>query len=132
MSKYKFDPSYRRIFVQDYAIEMIIGIFEFEKNNKQTITFNIDIYVPLIYSTSKNNNDNIDDVLDYNIIADTIHRHTSNTSYNLQETLCDNILHELLSNDKIHAVYIEMYKNNIYHNAKGVGISRYTDKLSHI
>ncbi len=113
---------YRRIFLYDYDLSITIGVFDYEQSAPQPVIINIEIFVPL--SASSSSRDNIEDVLDYNIIIQTIEMHVKQ-NYQLQETLCDKILDSLISHKEIHACGIAMYKSQAYPNAKGVGIERF-------
>ncbi|MFM2343843.1 MAG: Dihydroneopterin aldolase [Pseudomonadota bacterium] len=124
-SKAILAQKYRRIFLYDYDLSITIGVFDYEQNAPQPVIINIEIFVPLKASSSKQ--DNINDVLDYNIIIQAIEENAKQ-NYQLQETLCDKILDTLLLHKDVHAVGIAMYKPNAYANAKGVGIERFKCK----
>ena len=57
----------RRIFLRDYAVQLSIGVHEFEKRGPQRVLINVDLYVPLAQSTPRR--DAIDEVLDYDFIV---------------------------------------------------------------
>ena len=116
---------YRRIFLYDYELLITIGVFDYEQLAPQPVIINIEIFVPLVASSSAS--DNINDIFDYNIIIKNIEEHAKQ-NYQLQETLCDKILISLLLHKDIHAVGIAMYKPNAYSNSKGVGIERFKCK----
>jgi dihydroneopterin aldolase len=121
----KLNNAYRRIFLQDYEVNILLGIFEHEQKNAQKVVFNVEIFVPLQFSSSKN--DNFNEVLDYNIIIHTIQNYI-NTPHNLQETLCDKILEDLLKYENIHAVGVCMYKAKAYEHSAKVGVERFKIK----
>ncbi len=115
----------RRLFLQDYCLDMLIGILPQEQHIKQSMLFNIDLFVPLNFSCSKR--DAIDDVLDYNVMIDTI-KTCSSKQYNLQETLCDELLHIFLQHNEVCAARVNICKLNAYKQAKAVGVERFDIK----
>jgi 7,8-dihydroneopterin aldolase/epimerase/oxygenase len=112
----------RRLFLHDYCADVLIGILPQEQQAKQSMLFNIDLFVPLAFSSSVN--DAIEDVLDYNIIIHTIQKCISK-QYNLQETLCDELLHNFLQHAQICAVRVNICKLHAYTQAKAVGVERF-------
>lgn len=111
---------HRRIFLRNYVVPVRIGVYENEQHTPQRMRFNIDIYVPLANCTPQN--DQLDEVLDYNIMQQTITQCTKAGHIALQETLCDAIAKQLLQHPSIHAVRVATEKLDVYDNSESVGI----------
>ena len=60
----------RRLFLREHAIDVHIGVHDFEKTAPQRVIFNVELYVPLALSTPKN--DSLDEVVDYDFIRTAI------------------------------------------------------------
>lgn len=111
---------HRRIFLRNYITPVYIGVYENEQHAQQRMRFNIDIYVPLANCTPQN--DQLDEVLDYDIMQQTITQHTQAGHIALQETLCDAIAQQLLQHPNIHAVRVATEKLDVYDNSESVGV----------
>jgi len=60
----------RRLFLRNYEVMINIGVYEFEKKGEQRLLINVDLYIPLAESTPVN--DQLEEVVDYDFIRDTI------------------------------------------------------------
>ena len=85
----------RRMFLQNYEVQINIGVHDFEKKGEQRVLINVDLYVPLAASTPKD--DQLREVLDYDFIRSTIATRMSRGHVHLQETLCDDVLALMLA-----------------------------------
>ena len=73
-----------QIFVKDFVHETEIGVYQSEFGKKQRLKFNVFLTIDYL---NKNRNDNIEDVISYEIILDAIKKHTSASRLYLLETL---------------------------------------------
>ena len=87
-----------KVFIKSLEVETIIGIWESEKKTKQKIILDIEISVDAKSASLK---DTIDATINYQKVAERIIDFTSNSSFQLVETLaeaiCEIILDEFLS-----------------------------------
>ena len=111
---------YRRLFLEDYEIYISIGVHDNEKNVKQRVIFNIDLYVPLNISTPKE--DRLEEVVDYDFMRETIRLHTQKGHVHLQETLCDSLADAMLQHPKVMAVRVSTSKPEAYPDCRSVGV----------
>jgi dihydroneopterin aldolase len=110
----------RRLFLRNYAVEVRIGVYEHEKAAAQRILFNVDLYVPLAWSTPRD--DRLDEVVDYDHIRHQIQEHMAHGEHiELQETLCDGLLARLLAHPRVKAARVSTEKPDIYPDSDGVG-----------
>lgn len=110
----------RCLFLRNFKTVMNIGVYEHEKNGGQRVLFNVELYVPLAVSTPSH--DRLDEVVDYDLIRDTIRHLTRQEHVHLLETLCDEIAHALLSNQRVRAVRVEAAKLDVYPDSESVGV----------
>lgn len=110
----------RRLFLKNYEVMSNIGVHDFEKKKKQRLLINVDLFIPLSKSTPKK--DNINEVVDYDYIRQTINKLINHGHIELQETLCDNIVKIFLSHPKVKAVLISSRKPDIYEDCDAVGV----------
>lgn len=110
----------RRLFLRDYEVLINIGVHEFEKKGEQRILINVDLFIPLILSTPKE--DKLDEVVDYGFIRSTIARCMSQGHIHLQETLCDDVVKAMLAHPKVRAVRVSTEKPDIYPDCASVGV----------
>lgn len=113
-------PQHRRIFLRNHITPVYIGVYANEQHAQQRMRFNIDIYVPLANCTPQN--DQLDEVVDYDIMQQAIAQHTQTGHIALQETLCDAIAQQLLQHPSIHAVRVATEKLDVYENSEAVGV----------
>jgi 7,8-dihydroneopterin aldolase/epimerase/oxygenase len=89
----------RRLFLRNYNIMSNIGVHDFEKVSEQRVLFNVELFIPLLNSTPTQ--DELDEVVDYDFIRETIKTRVGKGHVQLQETLCDEIAHLLLKHPKV-------------------------------
>ncbi len=110
----------RRVFLRNFEVMSHIGVHDFEKRGEQRVLFNVDLYVPLADSTPRH--DQLDEVLDYDFIRDTIVQRIAQGHTHLQETLCDDIARTLLAHPKVRAVQVSTQKPDVYPDCDAVGV----------
>ncbi|RXZ31115.1 dihydroneopterin aldolase [Oxalobacteraceae bacterium CAVE-383] len=110
----------RRLFLRDYEVLINIGVHEFEKKGEQRILINVDLFIPLILSTPKD--DQLDEVVDYDFIRSTIARRMAQGHIHLQETLCDDVVKAMLAHPKVRAVRVSTEKPDVYPDCASVGV----------
>lgn len=110
----------RRLFLRDLEISISIGVYEHEKQKKQKILIDIDLYVPLIKCTPKQ--DSLEEVLDYDFMRKSVLQYVSTNHIHLQETLCDHLAAILLEHPLVKAVCISTRKTEVYPDCASVGV----------
>lgn len=116
----------RRLFLRDIERQVSIGIHDFEKAAPQRLLIDVDLYVPLAASTPAQ--DAIGEVVDYDFVRHAIDRILRAGHVNLQETLCDAILQELLAHPQVVAVRVATRKPDVYPDTAAVGVERIHSK----
>jgi 7,8-dihydroneopterin aldolase/epimerase/oxygenase len=112
------DKPARRIFLKNYRTLVSIGIHAHEHDKKQLVLINVDLYFE---ASRRAQQDSIESVLDYDFLRAEIERITSGRHFNLQETLCEEILAACLSRAEVLAARVSTEKPEAYSNCDSVG-----------
>jgi dihydroneopterin aldolase len=110
----------RRLYLRNYEVMINIGVYEFEKKGEQRLLINVDLYIPLALSTPVN--DQLDEVVDYDFIRDTIAKLMARGHVQLQESLCDDIVRAMLAHPRVRAANVSTMKPDVYPDCEGVGV----------
>ena len=110
----------RRLFLKNYEVNINIGVHEFEKKGEQRVLFNVELYVPLALSTP--HKDELEEVVDYDFMRQTIANRMAQGHIHLQETLCDDVLKTMLSHPKVLAARVSTQKPDVYPDCESVGV----------
>ena len=111
----------RRIFLRDYEVVASIGIHEFERQNPQRII--IDVALEIAEGASPSNGqDRIETVLDYDFLRERIRSIVGDRHFNLQETLCAEILEVCLTPDEVLGARVSTRKPDVYPDCDSVGV----------
>ena len=108
-----------KIFLEDYEVDINIGIHEFEKTAPQRIVLNIELFVT---EESSGNSDTIDNAVDYDFLRKEITKLTETRHFNLQETLCRSILEIVKAQPGIQRAIVRTKKPDVYSDCRGVGV----------
>ncbi len=110
----------RRLFLRNFEVQINIGVHEFEKQGEQRVLINVDLYIPLAMSTPQE--DQLEEVVDYDFMRETIAQRTAEGHIQLQETLCDDVARTLLAHPKVWAVRVSTEKLDVYPDCESVGV----------
>jgi dihydroneopterin aldolase len=110
----------RRLFLRNYEVMINIGVHDFEKKGEQRVLINVDLYIPLALSTPLG--DNLDEVVDYDFMRETIAQRMAQGHVHLQETLCDDVVRAMLAHPRVRAVRVSTMKPDVYPDCEGVGV----------
>lgn len=110
----------RRLFLRNHTVDVRIGAHDFEKHAPQRIVFNVELFVP--YSASTPTQDDLAEVVDYDFIREVIAKRVAKGHIVLQETLCDDLMRELISHPQVQAVRLSSCKPDVYPDCEAVGV----------
>ncbi len=105
------------LFLEGFEVAVDIGIHDFEIGTPQRLLINVDIEV----DRTPTGADNIDQVLDYDFIREEILKLTGSKRYNLQETLCRDIVDFLFERRDVTAAIVSTRKIDVYPDCRSVG-----------
>jgi dihydroneopterin aldolase len=118
----------RRLFLRNYEVLINIGVYEFEKKGEQRLLINVDLYIPLAVSSPTH--DQLEEVVDYDFMRDTIAKRMARGHVQLQETLCDDIVRSMLEHPRVRAARVSTMKPDVYPDCEGVGVEVFKIKDS--
>jgi len=107
----------RRFLLQGMCCQASIGIFDVERQAKQTVLIDAEL---LMRDGTEPQNDLVDTTIDYDVIRDTIHSLVGVTHYNLQETLARRIFDVLLTLPEVDAVRVRTAKPEAYNDCQQI------------
>lgn len=118
--KKKDEYSYRRkVIIKDLIFNTFIGLHEFEKNRKQIIKFNIEIYTN---NKLQPDEQDLNSIINYEDVINKIETITNKKHYRLLETLAEDIFSNLFENKNIISIKLKIEKPEIIKNTSSVGI----------
>ena len=109
----------RTVFIKDFIIQEIIGIYEHEKIKKQKIKFNI--VVDVNQNTVPDEKD-IKSIVDYEKIKNKLENLVKSKKYNFLESLAEDSFKEIFEDKRINSVKIKIEKPEAIKNADSVGV----------
>jgi dihydroneopterin aldolase len=109
----------RRLFLRDHEVFINIGVHEHEKTAEQRVLINVDLYVPLAFSTP--HRDALDEVVDYDFMRRCVVERVGRGHIHLQETLCDDLLAAMLAHPRVRAARVATEKPDVYPDCRAVG-----------
>lgn len=107
------------IFLKEFRIKTLIGIYSWEKKIPQTIELNLEIALP---SSRAGQTDRIEDALDYSQIVRRINMMLNHQHFSLLETLTENIAQMILTEFGSPWVKISAAKLDVIQGIKKLGI----------
>ena len=107
-----------RIILDDFTLPVSIGIHDFERTGPQRIIVRVELDV--IPPTG--DNDHIDDVVDYDFLRNGIRELVDAGHYNLQETLCAQIVDLCLTKSNVLRAIVSTRKPDVYADCQSVGV----------
>jgi dihydroneopterin aldolase len=109
-----------KIFIHALKTEAIIGIFDWERQVKQTVIVDIEIGVDV---TKAALSDSIDDTLNYKRVAKRVLAFVEASKFHLVETLAEHIAMLILEDFGIAWVRLSLSKPGAIRSSRDVGVS---------
>ncbi len=107
------------IYLNDLRIETVIGIFDWERKIKQTISFDIEMGTDIRKAAAS---DHIDDTLDYKAVSKRLIDFVSSSEFQLVETLAERISEIILNEFNVPWVKLRLNKQGAIRGARDVGV----------
>jgi dihydroneopterin aldolase len=108
-----------KIFIHALKTEAIIGIFDWERQVKQTVIVDIEISADIRKAALS---DSIDDTLNYKRVAKRVLAFVEESKFHLVETLAEHIAMLMLEDFGIAWVRISLSKPGAIRNSRDVGV----------
>jgi len=107
------------IFLKKLEIETVIGIYDWEREIKQTVVLDIEMATDISKAAAS---DHIDDTLDYKAVAKRLIQFVGESEFGLVETLTEKIAEIIVTEFNVPWVKIVLNKRGAIRGAEGVGI----------
>jgi dihydroneopterin aldolase len=107
------------VFLRDLKIEAIIGIFDWEREIKQTLSLDLEMAADVAKAAKT---DAIEDTLDYKAVAKRLIEFVGQSEYKLVETLAERVAEIVLSEFDVTWVRLRVNKPGAVRYAGDVGV----------
>lgn len=108
-------PGYYAVFLERLTLQVTLGVLDHEKT-PQTVSVSVAAILSRIGP-----GDGIEDVVDYDHLRETVLELVHAKSFGLQETLCEEIIEQLMKRPNVHGIVVETRKLCVYDDADAVG-----------
>lgn len=107
------------IFISDLRIETIIGIYEWERRVKQTVSLDLEMAADIRTAAAT---DRIEDTLNYKAVAKRLIAFVGDSEYQLVETLAEKIAEIVISEFSVSWVRLKLHKPGALRGSRDVGV----------
>ena len=109
----------KKILIKELTLDLKLGYYNFEKEKKQKVKFNLEID----YEDKKPTNDeDIKSIVNYDKIVKLISKLVKSKHYNFLETLAEDVFDELFKDRRIGKIMLQIEKLEILKHCSSVGI----------
>lgn len=112
----------RLLSLRRHERQVHIGVHDFERQGPQRLWFDVDLCVRLDQAPAAR--DDIAQTLDYDFIRQRIEDVVGNRHHELQESLCDALLAQMLTRPEVQAARVATRKPDVYPDSASVGVER--------
>jgi dihydroneopterin aldolase len=107
------------VFIQGLQIDCVIGIYDWERKIRQTITLDIEMEFDISQAAQT---DDINHTLDYKAVSKRLIEFVRASDFQLVETLAEQITQIILQEFFVNSVKLTLNKGKAVTNAQGVGV----------
>lgn len=107
------------IFLHDLRIKTIVGIWEWERRIRQTVSIDLEMGADIRKAART---DRIENALDYKQIAKRVQQFVEDSSYQLVETLAENIATVVLNEFDVPWIAVRVNKPGAIRGSRDVGV----------
>jgi dihydroneopterin aldolase len=108
------------IFLNDLKVETIVGIWDWERKIRQTVSIDLQLGADIKRAAAS---DSIDDTLNYKLVAKRVQQFVSESSFKLVETLAENIAEVVIAEFEVPWVEVRVNKPGAIRGARDVGVN---------
>jgi dihydroneopterin aldolase len=113
------DSNTDSIFLQDLRVDTIVGIWDWERKIRQTVSIDLEMGADVRRAAK---NDDIENTLNYKLVAKRVQQFVADAEYQLVETLAEKIAETILQEFEIPWIQVRVAKPGAIRNAKNVGV----------
>jgi len=107
------------IYLHNLQIETVVGIFEWERRVKQTVSFDLDMAADVHQAAAS---DNIRDTLDYKKVAKRVIEFVGHSEFHLVETLAERVAELVIKEFNVRWLRLRLNKQGAIRGARDVGV----------
>ena len=107
------------IFLHDLKVETVIGIWEWERKIRQTVSIDLDMSTDVRKAAAT---DSVDGTLNYKSVAKRVQAFVGESSFQLVETLAEKIAAIVLDEFEVSWVRVRVNKPGAIRGARDVGV----------
>lgn len=107
------------IFLRDMRVETVVGIWDWERKIRQTVSIDLEMGADIRRAAAS---DGIDDTLNYKSVAKRVQQFVGDSSYQLVETMAEEIARTILAEFEVPWVQVRVNKPGAIRGAQGVGV----------
>jgi dihydroneopterin aldolase len=107
------------IFIRDLRIETVIGVYDWERQIKQTVSLDLEMAADIGKAAET---DTIDNTLDYKAVAKRLIQFVSNSNFTLVETLGEHIAAIIMQEFRVPWLRLSLSKPGAVRGSREVGI----------
>ncbi len=107
------------IFLNDLKVETIIGIWDWERKIRQTVSIDLEMSADIRKAAAT---DDVEDTLNYKLVAKRLQQFVGDSSFKLVETLAEKIAGIVLDEFDVAWVKVRVNKPGAIRGARDVGV----------
>ncbi len=107
------------IFLRDLKVETIVGVWDWERKIRQTVSIDLEMAADIRRAAAS---DNLDDTLNYKLVAKRVQQFVGESSFQLVETLAEKIAELVLNDFDVPWVEVCVNKPGALRGARDVGV----------
>ncbi len=107
------------VFIHDLQIETVIGIYDWERKIRQTISLDIEMATDISKAAKS---DNIDDTLSYKTVAKRLIEFVQQSEFELVEALAEKICSIVMDEFAVPWIKLTLHKPGAVRGSKSVGV----------
>jgi len=107
------------VYIRDLRIETIIGIYDWERETRQTVSLDLEMGTDIKKAASS---DHIDDTLDYKSVAKRLIQYVGESEFQLVETLSERVAEIVLNEFNVPWMKLRLSKPGAVTGSQDVGV----------
>lgn len=107
------------IYLTDLKIDTVIGIFDWERRVRQTVSLDLEMATDVARAAAT---DSIADALDYKAVAKAVIEFVRGSDFQLVETLAERVAELVLTRFEVDSVRLKLNKRGAIRGARDVGV----------
>ena len=107
------------VFIHDLQIETVIGIYDWERKIRQTISLDIEMATDISKAAKS---DNIDDTLSYKTVAKRLIEFVQQSEFELVEALAEKICSIVMDEFSVPWIKLTLHKPGAVRGSRSVGV----------